>query len=127
MKKRGGMKMENKKSIPKFKIGEKVWKIERDLSIVQEKIVGYKEVDKKITYELDVRFCQGISEEELFKTKNKAEVKKKNFLDKVEIEGKEEFIEYVDYDINDLIALITNQNKIKTFLNELNVKEKKTN
>jgi len=66
---------------PKYKIGDEVWIIERDLTIAPKKIVGYKEVEGKITYELDVRFCQGISESELSKTKTKAKVKKKNFLD----------------------------------------------
>ena len=53
---------------PKFKIGDEVWIIKRDLSISPKRIVGYKEVEGKITYELDVRFCQGISESELLKT-----------------------------------------------------------
>lgn len=83
---------------PKYKIGDEVWIIERDLTISPKKIVGYKEVDGKITYELDVRFCQGISEEELSKTKTKAEVKKKNFLDDLKFKiGDLVVFEYKDW------------------------------
>jgi hypothetical protein len=87
---------------PKYKIGDEVWIIERDLTISPKKIVGYKEVEGKITYELDVRFCQGISEEELSKTKTKAEVKKKNFLDDLKFQiGDLVVFEYKDYSRKD--------------------------
>lgn len=84
---------------PKYKIGDEIWKINRDLSIVQEKIVGYKKNDKdEINYELDVKFCNGISEKELFKTKIKAEVKLKNFLDDLKFKlGDLVVFEYKDY------------------------------
>ena len=83
---------------PKFKIGDEVWIIEKDLSISLKKIVGYKEVEEKITYELDVRFCQGISESELSKTKTKAEVKEKNFLDELKFKvGDLVVFEYKEY------------------------------
>jgi len=83
---------------PEFKIGDEVWIIERDLSISPKKIVGYKEVEGKITYELDVCFCPGISKSELSKTKTKAEVKKKNFLDDLKFKvGDLVVFEYKDY------------------------------
>lgn len=92
--------MNKKKQIgrPKFNIGDKVWIIERDLSIVKKKIVGYKEVEGKLTYELDVRFCRDTPESELLKTKAKAEVKKKDFIDNLKFRfGDLVVFEYKDY------------------------------
>lgn len=90
--------VKNKSGETKYKIGDEVWIIEEDLSISPKKIVGYKEVEGKITYELDVRFCQGISKNELSKTKTKAEVKKKNFLDELNFKvGDLVVFEYKDY------------------------------
>jgi len=93
------MKLEKKKdNVPKFKMGTDVWIIERDLSIINKKIVGYKEVEGNITYELDVKFCNGISEDELSKTKIKAEVRKKNFLDDLKFNvGDLIVFEYTEY------------------------------
>lgn len=83
---------------PKFEIGDEVWIVEKDLTIAPKKIVGYKEIEGKITYELDVRFCQGISDSELSKTKTKAEVKKKNFLDELKFKvGDLIVFEYKEY------------------------------
>lgn len=91
--------MKTKIKEPKYKIGDEVWKINRDLSIVQEIIVGYKKNDKdEINYELDVKFCNGISETELFTTKTKAEVKLMNFLDDLEYKiGDLVVFEYKEY------------------------------
>ncbi len=121
-------KLKQKRKEPKFKIGDEVWVIERDLSISPKKIVGYKELEGKITYELDIRYCQGISEKELSETKNKAEVKKKNFLDNLKFKvGDLVVFEYKEYSRKEKtigritkIEYLGNPYEVKGSYNELN-------
>ncbi len=82
----------------KFELGQEVFIIDKDLNIVPKKIVGFKKDGEELKYELDVRYCQGISEKELCKTKNKALVRKKNFLDDLKFRIDDLVVfEYKDY------------------------------
>jgi len=81
-----------------IKIGTEVWIIERDLNISNKKIVAIVDEGKEKKYKLDVESCGGITEKELSLTKQKAEVKKKNFLDGLKFEvGDLVVFEYKEY------------------------------
>ena len=64
----------------KLKIGQDVFRIERDLSISTNKILAIVTEEKETKYKLDAYSCGGISAKELFTTKNKAEVTKQEFI-----------------------------------------------
>lgn len=69
------------KKAKEIKIGQEIFIIERDLTISKKKIVAIINEEKEKTYKIDVKSCGGITESEFCLTKQKAEVKKKNFLD----------------------------------------------
>ncbi len=71
--------MTNKKEI--LKIGQEVFIIESDLTISSKKIVAIVNEEKETKYKLDVESCGGILEKDFSLTKQKAKVKKQNFLD----------------------------------------------
>ncbi len=82
----------------KFELGQEVFIIDTDLSIIPKKIVGFKKDDEELKYQLNVSYCHGVSEQTLFKTKNKAKVEKKNFLDNLKFKvGDLVVFEYKEY------------------------------
>ena len=88
--------MTNKKQ--EIKIGTEVWIIERDLNISNKKIVAIVDEGDIKKYKLDVESCGGITEKDFCMTKQKAEVKKKNFLDDLKFKvGDLIVFEYKEY------------------------------
>ena len=67
----------------KYKIGQEVFIINNDLEIVQKTIVGIVTEEKGTKYKLDENSCSGIEDKNIFPTKPKAEIAKKDFLDKL--------------------------------------------
>lgn len=72
--------MKNKKEL---KIGQIVFIIDSKVNVTEEKIVAIIKEENEIKYSFDTSSCDGVSEKEIFLTKNKAEVRRKNFLDKL--------------------------------------------
>jgi len=81
-----------------IKIGTEVWIIERDLNIVNKKIVAIVDEGDEIKYKIDVKSCGGITKNDFCLTKQKAQVKKKNFLDELRFRiGDLVVFEYKEY------------------------------
>lgn len=67
----------------KFKIGQKIFIINKDVEIEEKEVLAVINEEKKIGYTLDENSCGGYEEKDVFETKNKAEVAKQNFLDEL--------------------------------------------
>jgi len=67
----------------RLEIGQEVFIIEKDLNIVPKKIVGFKEENGELKYQLNVNYCSGISKEDFFMTNRKAQVTKQKFLNRL--------------------------------------------
>lgn len=86
--------MKNKK----IEIGTEVWVIEKDLSLLNKMVVAIINEGKEIKYKLDRNSCGGINEKEFSLTEQKAEIKKKNFLDELKFKvGDLVVFEYIEY------------------------------
>jgi len=64
----------------KIKFGQKVFVINKDLTIEEKEVFAVINSGDKIGYTLDEDSCGGYSEEDVFTTKSKAEVELQNFL-----------------------------------------------
>jgi len=67
----------------KLKVGREVFIISRQLNIDSKKIIAVIEGNEETTYKLDTFDCGGVTRKELFLTKSKAKVRKKEFTDKL--------------------------------------------
>lgn len=67
----------------KIKIGQTVFIINKDVEIQEKEVLAIINEEYKIGYTLDKNMCGGYDEENVFSTRNKAEVVKQNFLDEL--------------------------------------------
>jgi len=65
----------------KIEIGQKVFVINKDLTIEEKEVFAIIDMGDEVGYTLDKNSCGGYSEYTVFTTKSKAEVEKQNFLD----------------------------------------------
>ena len=66
-----------------LKIGQKVFRINHNLEIIEKKIVAIVKAEKEVKYQLNTDSCVGLIETDFFLTKSKAEAARQDFLDKL--------------------------------------------
>jgi len=88
--------MKNKKN--KIKIGQKVFIITRECNIEEKEVLAVINTKDKFGYTLDKNSCGGYTEDDIFTTKSKAQVKLQNFIDDLKFKvGDLVIFEYNEY------------------------------
>lgn len=88
-----------KKKIKKeIKVGDEVFVIERNLDIVTKKVLGIIQGEDETRYKVDSYSCDGVTKNDLFLSKPKAEKVKQDFLDSLKFKVGELLVfKYKDY------------------------------